>query len=39
MMGDFVFMAVVWAGVITLQHAGEKKISKTPRAALSLNLQ
>lgn len=25
MMGDFVFMAVVQAGVITLQHAGEKK--------------
>lgn len=50
MMGDFVFMAIVQAGAITLQHAGGKKIERRkerkgkktveiPRVALLLNLQ
>lgn len=51
MMGDFVFMAIVQAGAITLQHAGEKKKKEgkeernrkktveIPRVALLLNLQ
>lgn len=48
-MGDFVFMAIVQAGAITLQHAGEKKKKEKgnerkkkieiPRVALLLNLQ
>lgn len=51
MMGDFVFMAIVQAEAITLQHAGEKQKegrkerkegggeTEIPRVALLLNLQ